>query len=101
MLATKHCSCFVSHVKGQRGVGGRVACVMVPPCKGLRSLAAIARSRLLRWALARLPLPLPTGAPYGLVLKVGAVKIPGCLFQLLLALGCRWYCLLKHCTVCA
>ena len=74
---------------------------MVPPCKGLRSLATIARSRLLRWAQLRLLLPLSTGAPYGLVLKVGAVKIPGCLFQLLVALGCRWYCLLKHCTVCA
>lgn len=48
-----------------------MACVAVPPCKGMRSLAAIARSRLLRWALTRLPLPLSTGAPYGLVLKVG------------------------------
>ena len=55
-------------------MGGRVACVVVPPCKGLRSLATLARSRLLRWALTRLPLPLSTGAPYGLVLKVGAVK---------------------------
>lgn len=60
------------HIKGQRTVVGRVACVVVPPCKGLRSLAAIARSRLLRWALQRLRLPLSTGAPYGLVLKVGA-----------------------------
>ena len=68
-------------MKGQRGVGGRVACVVVPPCKGLRSLATIARSRLLRWALTRLPLPLSTGAPYGLVLKVGAVCILGCPFS--------------------
>ena len=36
---------YTCYIKGQHGVGGRVACVVVPPCKGLRSLATLARSR--------------------------------------------------------
>jgi len=45
--------------------------VAVPPCKGLRSLATLAGSRLLRWALLRLPLGQPPlGSPHGLVVKV-------------------------------
>ncbi|KAK9845730.1 hypothetical protein WJX81_000750 [Elliptochloris bilobata] len=47
-----------------------VACVRVPPCKGLQSLETLARWRLLRWALLRLPLPRPLDSPHGLVLKV-------------------------------
>lgn len=57
----------------------RVAIVSVPPCKGWRSLAVLARSRLLRWALLKLPAALSLGSPHGLVIKVRGARRWGAL----------------------